>query len=312
MRNLIAQFFHAVLFSACVLCNLSCQEEKSNTLRFSGERAFEEVQQIVAYMPRDAGTPGGQKAANHIAARLETIGLRVTMDYFTDTTPEGLKNMVTVLWFLPGSSGHWIILGSHFDTMPGIDNFQGANDSGSSTGVLIELARILRDQELHHGLIFAFFDGEEGIANYIPGDGLHGSRHFANQIKNEGELERYLAMILLDMIGDRNLTFTVPANSDAMLLDLLLKAADRLNVRNKIQLHRHTTIIDDHVPFLEIGIPAIDLIDFKFGSHDHANDYWHTDEDSMDKISPESLKISGQITLEMLDELGLFLKKQPR
>ena len=119
-------------------------------------------------------------------------------------------------------------------------------------------------------------------------------------------------MILLDMIGDRNLTFTVPANSDAMLLDLLLKAADRLNVRNKIQLHRHTTIIDDHVPFLEIGIPAIDLIDFKFGSHDHANDYWHTDEDSMDKISPESLKISGQITLEMLDELGLFLKKQPR
>ena len=150
-------------------------------LSFSGERAFEEVQRLVAYSPRDAGTVGGHKAAAHIASRLEMHGLSVTMDHFTDTTPEGLKNMINVLGFLPGSSDNWIILGSHFDTMPGIDHFQGANDSGSSTGVLIELARILRDQERHHGLIFAFFDGEEGIANYIPGDGLHGSRHFANQ-----------------------------------------------------------------------------------------------------------------------------------
>ena len=131
--------------------------------------------------------------------------LSVTLDHFTDTTPEGLKNMINVLGYLPGTSDTWIILGSHFDTMPGIDNFQGANDSGSSTGVLIELARILRDQELHHGLIFAFFDGEEGIANYIPGDGLLGS----NQLKEKGELDHYHAMILLDMIGDKNLTFTV-------------------------------------------------------------------------------------------------------
>lgn len=312
MINSIAQFCYAVLLSTCVLCSLSCQKEQSNTYHFNGERAFAEVEQIVAYAPRDAGTPGGKKAADHIANRLETIGLRVKMDAFTDTTPEGLKNMVNVFGFRPGSSRHWIILGSHFDTMPGIDNFQGANDSGSSTGVLIELARSLKDKELHHGLIFAFFDGEEGIANYIPGDGLHGSRRFANQLKDEGELDRYLAMILLDMVGDKNLNFTVPANSDPMLLNLLLNAAERLDIREKIQLHRHTTIIDDHVPFLDIGIPAIDLIDFKFGSHDHANDYWHTSEDSLDKISSESLKITGKITLEMLDELGLFLKKHPQ
>ena len=233
------------------------------------------------------------------------------MDHFTDTTPEGLKNMINVLGYLPGTSDTWIILGSHFDTMPGIDHFQGANDSGSSSGVLIELARILRDKELHHGLIFAFFDGEEGIANYIPGDGLHGSRHFANQLKEQNELDHYHAMILLDMIGDKNLTFTVPANSDPKLLKLLIAAAERLNVRNKIQLHRHTTIIDDHVPFMDIGIPAIDLIDFNFGSHEYANDYWHTKEDSIDKISPESLKISGEIVLEMLYDLGLFMKNQP-
>ena len=310
MINSLVQFFKITLFSVCVLCNISCQKETSETFLFNGERAFEEVQQIVAYSPRDAGTAGGLKAATHIATRLEMLGLSVKMDHFTDTTPEGLKNMVNVLGFLSGSSDNWIILGSHFDTMPGIDNFQGANDSGSSTGVLIELARILRDRELHHGLIFAFFDGEEGIANYIPGDGLHGSRRFANQLKDEGELDHYHAMILLDMIGDKDLTFTVPSNSDPMLLELLLAAAERLNVRNKIQLHLHTTIIDDHVPFMAIGIPAIDLIDFKFGSHDHANDYWHTAEDSMDKISPESLKISGEIVLEMLHDLGLFPKKQ--
>ena len=311
MRNSLAQFLTALLLSVCVLCNLSCKKENPKSSLFSGERAFEEVKQIVAYSPRDAGTDGGHKAAAHIASRLEMLGLSVKLDHFTDTTPEGLKNMINVLGFLPGTSGDWIILGSHFDTMPGIDHFQGANDSGSSSGVLIELARILRDKELHHGLIFAFFDGEEGIANYIPGDGLHGSRHFANQLKEQGELDHYHAMILLDMIGDKNLTFTVPANSDPKLLKLLIAAAERLNVRNKIQLHRHTTIIDDHVPFMDIGIPAIDLIDFNFGSHEYANDYWHTKEDSMDKISPGSLKISGEIVLEMLYDLGLFIKNQP-
>ena len=119
MKNSLAQFLTSLLLSVCVLCTLSCQKENPKTSLFSGERAFEEVQRLVAYSPRDAGTVGGHKAAAHIASRLEMHGLSVTMDHFTDTTPEGLKNMINVLGFLPGSSDNWIILGSHFDTMPG-------------------------------------------------------------------------------------------------------------------------------------------------------------------------------------------------
>lgn len=292
----------------CLMMSLSaCQQETVNLPAFDGEKAFQEVERLVAFSPRDAGTPGGHAAAQHIADRLEQIGLLVEIDAFTDSTPEGLKDMMNVLAYLPGRSGDSIILGSHFDTMPGIPNFQGANDSGSSTGVLIELARVLKNQPLNHGIIFAFFDGEEGIANFIPGDGLHGSRHYATRLQKEGQLERYRAMILLDMIGDKNLTYTVPANSDPKLLKSLIKASRKLDVREKIVLRPHTIITDDHVPFLNINIPAIDLIDFYFGSQDKLNDYWHTEQDSLDKISTDSLKISGDITLEMLRDLGAFI-----
>jgi Zn-dependent M28 family amino/carboxypeptidase len=285
----------------------ACQQDTVELPAFDGDKAFQEVERLVAFSPRDAGTPGGHAAANHIANRLIEMGLAVEIDPFSDSTPEGTKEMMNVLAYLPGSSGDSIILGSHFDTMPGIPNFQGANDSGSSTGVLIELARVLKNQSLRHGIIFAFFDGEEGIANFIPGDGLHGSRHYAARLLKEGQLERYRAMILLDMIGDRNLTYTVPANSDPKLLKSLIKAARKLNVREKIILRPHTIITDDHVPFLDINIPAIDLIDFYFGSQENLNDYWHTEKDSLDNISAESLKISGDLTLEMLRDLGAFI-----
>ena len=214
--------------------------------------------------------------------------------------------MINILGYLPGKSDKWIILGSHFDTMPGIPNFKGANDSGSSTGVLIEMARLLYNHELNHGLIFAFFDGEEGIANYIPGDGLHGSRRFAKQIDKSGNKNKYIAMILLDMIGDKNLTYTIPSNSDEYLKETLIESSKKLNMRNIIEILDHIIIIDDHVPFSNIGIPSIDIIDFKYGSTKDSNDYWHTENDSLINISSNSLKITAELTLEMLNHMGVF------
>lgn len=273
---------------------------------FDGRRAFSEVEALVAISPRDAGTSNGWRAAEHIFQRLSQFDVEARIDTFNDMTPEGEKVFHNVVGQIPGRQDRWIIIGSHFDTMPGIENFQGANDSGSSTGILLELARMLREYERipEIGIRFAFFDGEEGIAHYIPGDGLHGSRYMARQLLESGDHKKIDAMILLDMVGDRDLYFTIPANCSPELVKALFDAARVTGLRSRVSLSRETSIMDDHVPFYEIGIPAIDLIDFNFGSKPGLNDYWHTRADHLDNISAESLTISGQITLQLIRNLG--------
>ncbi len=305
----LMSYFNPVILSktlllACLFPLLGCQPAGQSTELppFDGERAFAEVVALVEFSPRDAGTPAGWKAAEHIAKRMEGFVIAVEVDTFSDMTPKGEKTFRNVMGRIPGKTDEWIILGSHFDTMPGIEHFQGANDSGSSTGVLLEIARMLAGQVPDVGIIFAFFDGEEGIAHYIPGDGLHGSRRMAGQLRQSGEYKKIKAMILLDMVGDKDLHFTVPYNSSRELVKEVFGAAQATGHRNRFSLTR-SVITDDHVPFLEIGIPAIDIIDFRFGSESGLNDYWHTEADHLENISAESLKITGEITLELLRSL---------
>ncbi|MDZ8120478.1 M28 family metallopeptidase [Pontiella agarivorans] len=296
------------LCTAAVIFLSGCDTEKTSAAdlpAFDGQKAYAEVEALVQFSPRDAGTSGGWKAAKHIFQRLENFGIDAEMDEFTDITPEGEKTMINVIGMIPGKQKEWIILGSHFDTMPGIDNFQGANDSGSSTGVLLELARMIQTSKVQPdiGLIFAFFDGEEGISDYIPGDGLHGSRHMARQLVQRGDHLKIRAMILLDMVGDHDLKFTLPYNSSRDLVQETFKAAHTLGCRDRFTLSR-SIITDDHVPFLDIGIPAIDLIDFKFGSEPGLNDLWHTEADNLQNISAESLEITGNITLQLFKQIA--------
>ena len=293
------------ILAVMLLPILGCKPETSMDLSsFDGERAFQEVEALVQFTPRDAGTPNGWKAAEHIFQRLESFGVASEIDTFLDMTPDGEKTMRNVVGRIPGKTDQWIILGSHFDTMPGIDNFQGANDSGSSTGVLLELARMLAASRNvpDIGIVFAFFDGEEGIAGYVPGDGLHGSRHMALQLLQSGEHKKIKAMILLDMVGDKDLNFTIPYNSSRMLVQELLDAAHATGNRKYFSLSR-SIITDDHVPFMEIGIPAIDLIDFKYGSEAGLNDHWHTASDNLENISAASLEITGNTTIQLLSQL---------
>jgi len=295
----------AALLLAFSLPFLGCQQEEEIKLpAFDADRAFAEVAALVEFTPRDAGTPGGLKAAEHILQRLNDFDIAAEMNTFLDLTPEGRKTFRNVVGRIPGKTDRWIILGSHFDTMPGIENFQGANDSGSSTGVLLELARVLATVEPtpEIGIIFAFFDGEEGIAHYIPGDGLHGSRRMAGELLRTGEHKKIEAMILLDMVGDKDLYFTIPYNSSRELVKALFNAAHATGHRNRFSLTR-SVITDDHAPFLQIGIPAIDLIDFRFGSEPGLNDHWHTEADCMENISTNSLGITGEITLHLLNPL---------
>jgi len=295
--------------SLVLLFCFGCKPDTVSVSAFDGQRALAEVESLVEFSPRDAGTPNGWKAAKHIHRRMTDFGIATDLDTFVDHTPEGEKTMINVVGTLPGKKKEWIILGSHFDTMPGIEGFQGANDSGSSTGVLLELARMLADSKPEIGIIFAFFDGEEGIAGYVPGDGLHGSRHMAGQLLATGDHKKIRAMILLDMVGDPDLQFTIPYNSSRELVQEVFTAAHATGHRDRFSLSR-SIITDDHVPFLQIGIPAIDLIDFKYGTKPGLNDLWHTKDDRLENISAASLEITGQVTLQLIRQLAFTEKTE--
>ena len=263
-----------------------------------GSNALAHVAGLVALGPRDAGTPGAARAADWIADALRTAGIEVVRDTFEDDTPAGRRTFHNVLGRLPGEHKGRLLLLSHFDTKAGIaPDFIGANDGGSSTGLLLALAEWLARQPRRLGIDFAFLDGEECLYSYQENDGLHGSRRLARQMRQQGAPLR--AVILLDMIGDQDLRFTVPRNSSSELKLLLLDATMAQACRDRVVLLDHD-ILDDHQPFLDYGFPAIDLIDFHYGTRPGANDIWHTPGDTLDKLSADSLQMVGAVTLEML------------
>ncbi len=277
---------------------------KVDSSAFDGAKALAETEALVAIRPRDAGTAGARRAAVYLEAKLNALGLKTTIDTFSEQTPSGELVFNNVRGRLPGKTKRLIVIGSHFDTKAEISpDFQGANDSGSSSGVLLELARILSEQAPHETeFLFALFDGEECRAEYGPTDGLHGSRRLAQQIVEGGGASLVEAVIILDMIGDKNLNVTVPRNSSRELVKELFSAAHEVGKRPVFSLGKGS-ILDDHVPFLLAGIPAIDVIDFAFGSAPGLNDYWHTPEDTMDKLSAESLQTIGDTVLQMIENL---------
>jgi glutaminyl-peptide cyclotransferase len=273
-----------------------------------GTNALRRVEALCALGPRDAGTPGAARAAAWIAAQLAAAGLAPRVDLFTNDTPSGPLAYRNVLTEWPPShaatsgGGGWIVLLSHYDTKPGIaTNFTGANDGGSSTGLLLELAAKLRAAgPLPARVLCAWLDGEECRAAYGPRDGLHGSRRLAAQLA--AERRRVRAVILLDMVGDRDLTVTIPANVTPALALLALDAAQAAGVRGKFGL-LDGGLLDDHQPFLDAGFPAVNLVDFRYGSGPGLNDFWHTPQDTPDRLSARSLEAVGRVVLEMLRRL---------
>lgn len=269
-----------------------------------GSNVLQRVADVVALGPREANTRGAQRAADYLANALKRIGLTPQLTEFTEATPNGTMTFRNVTAELQGRDPRRIVLVSHYDTKAGIANdFVGANDSGSSTGLLLELARLLAQaDDLRPTLLFAFVDGEECRTRYGPHDGLHGSRHLAAALTAPGA-PPLRAAIIVDMIGDRDLNVGIPRNSSRELVLAALNAADQLGYAGIFQ-RADGAVLDDHVPFLERGIPAIDLIDFQFGSAPGRNDYWHTPADTLDKLSAESLETVGRVVLQMLNELA--------
>jgi hypothetical protein len=273
--------------------------------RLDGALAFEHVRRQVDIGPRPAGSNASSQTVALISGELAARGLAVRVDAFDDITPDGPVRFRNVYAMVPGDTNRLVVLVSHHDTKVGIsERFVGANDAGSSTGLLLELARVLHPPPPGGpAVMLAFVDGEEARHAYTGGDGLHGSRRLATILSRPPWSGRVRAVLVLDMIGDHDLTITIPRNAAPELLRVAFAAAEAENMRERVALYSGA-ILDDHVPFLQRGIPAIDLIDFAYGSAPGRNDYWHTDDDTLDKLSAQSLASVGRLVVRMLNTLA--------
>jgi glutaminyl-peptide cyclotransferase len=272
---------------------------------FNGGRAFADLQHLVSYGPRPAGSPALAEARRWIIAQLKQTGAEVEEDSFTASTPVGAIPMTNLIAKFPGEQSKVVMVAGHYDTKV-FKNFRfvGANDGASSAALLLELARDLQGRK--HSLTYwlVFFDGEEAVREWTEADSLYGSRHLVQKLSSAGDLGRVQAMILVDMIGDAHLDIERNKESTPWLTDMVFTAAHRLGYTKEF-LDSLGTAGDDHIPFINAGVAAVDLIDFDYGPD---GSYWHTARDTVDHCSPLSLTIVGRVVLATLDDLD----KTPR
>jgi Tat protein translocase TatC len=270
---------------------------------FDGRKAWEHVAQLVAIGPRAPGSEGSRRTQEYIRGQLKSFGCAVEEDTFEASTARGTVKMTNLVATIPGATPRIVLLLTHYDTYarPEVPNFVGANDSGSSTGVMLEMARLLCPRKSNLTVWIAFLDGEEAFKQWSDTDGTFGSRQLAAKMKLADELKRVQAVVLADMVGYKELRFERESNSTKWLTDLVWSTAARLGYAAHF-VEEESAVEDDHTAFLRRDVPAVDIIQL--------NDYpyWHTEQDTLDKISPRSLGIVGHVLLELLPALE---KKNP-
>lgn len=248
--------------------------------------------------------PSGSDAIVHlrewIVSRLRPLGGQISSDAFTGQTPTGPVPMVNLILKFPGASGKAIVVTGHYDTkrIPMV-HFVGANDAGSSTGFLLEFARVAAAMKHPDDLYIVFFDGEEDVVNWTNTDSCYGSRHLAAKWASDGTLPRIKALINIDMIGDKDLDISNDENSSQSLRSMVSQIAGKLG-DSKYFRRDPGGVEDDHKPFVNAGVNAIDIIDLDYGPN---NGYWHTAQDTMDKLSAHSLQVVGDVVVELVKEL---------
>jgi glutaminyl-peptide cyclotransferase len=279
-------------------------EARQPASSFDSSRAYEHVRQMVALGPRPAGSPGAARNRQYIITELARDGITAVEQPFEAATPLGPVTMVNVIATLPGARPDRIAIGTHYDTKLFREfRFVGANDGASSTGAVLELARVLKDRPREFTLEFLFFDGEEAVVEWQDGDHTYGSRHYVAAARQAGTLNSLRAFVLLDMIGDRDLNIRREAHSTPWLTDIIWAAARRLG-HGRHFLDDSTPIEDDHIPFLEAGVPAVDIIDLDYPA-------WHTADDTLDKVSARSLQVVGEVVLAALPDIEARLLETP-
>ncbi len=261
---------------------------------------MEHVRAQVGFGPRPPGSEALEKCRTYIIDQLKSYGYAIELDEFDAETPYGTKKMKNLIVRKGPADRDAIVLASHYETklMEGI-RFMGANDPGSSVAILIELARVLAQHEEKLDYWFVFLDGEEAFVEWSTFDSTYGSRHLAQRWKRESTASRIRAFILLDMLGDRDLDILKESHSTRWLSDLVWQTASRIGLEGILSRYQGA-VEDDHIPFLDAGIPSVDIIDLNYGP---GNSYHHTEADALDKISPESMERAGRLVLAVLDEL---------
>ncbi len=284
----------------------SAQSSSSN-VAFDGERAFAHVRKQVEFGPRPPGSPELARTREYIIGELKSYGLNVVLDEFEAQTPIGPVKMVNITAEIPGESSEVIMLTSHYDTKHIREfRFVGANDAGSSTGAVLELARVIaaRQEKPHYTYWLTFFDGEEAFCfdwneckNSGAPDNTYGSRRFVSQLKDRNELKRVRAMILLDMMGYKDLELGRDDMSTPWLVDIVWQTARELGHGAKFVNRKEGVGGDDHEPFVKASIPSLDIIQLS------TYEYWHSEDDTLDKVSPQSLQIVGDVLIASLPRI---------
>lgn len=270
---------------------------------FDSTRAWEHLRQQVAIGPRPSGSPGNLKNREYITRTLAAIGLKTVEQAWTATTPLGPIKMVNLIATIPGQRTERIIIASHFDTKLFREfRFVGASDGASSTAALLELARVIKARpQLPFTIELLFLDGEEATGEWVGTDNTYGSRHYVAVARQTGTLKSLRAMLLLDMIGDRDLNIRRESNSTPWLTDMVWNVARKLGHQRHF-IEESMAVEDDHLPFLKAGVPSIDIIDLDYPA-------WHTAQDTIDAVSARSLQVVGDVVVAALPEIEARLLK---
>jgi peptidase M28-like protein len=284
----------------------------SSTGGFDGSRAYEHVRHLVGIGPRPPGSDGIHTAQSYIVSQLKSFGCEVEEHDFHGSAPIGDLMMKNIIAKIPGTGRDIVLYATHYDTLR-MAKFVGADDGGSGTGTMLELARLLcaRKAKSSMNVWIAFFDGEEAQGQWTDRDSVqwtdtnntYGSREMAASMALSGELKQVKGMILADMIGPSNLRIKRDTGSTRWLVDLIWATAAQLGYANVFVNENYPVGGDDHFSFIRRGIAACDIIDF-----DVRTTYWHTPQDTLEKVDPRSLAIVGHVFLETVQELE---KKSP-
>jgi Zn-dependent M28 family amino/carboxypeptidase len=267
------------------------------TPAFDGKRAWEHLRAQVGFGPRPSGSPAIAETRKYIIEQLKASGIEAKEQAFIAMTPLGEVSMANVIATIPGRRPDRLVLASHFDTKLYREfRFIGANDGASSTAALLELARVLKARQNELTIELLFLDGEEARRTEWAGtDNTYGSRHYVQAAQKNGSLKSLRALVLLDMIGDRDLTIKRDSNSTPWLVEVIWAAAARIG-HGATFSNQLTVIEDDHIPFLRAGVAAVDVIDLE-------NPTWHTPQDDLDHVSMKSLQIVGDVIVAAIPDI---------
>jgi len=284
------------VFRTAVVLALALLQTTAAAPRFDSNRAWEHLRQLVALGPRPAGSPAIEQSRKYLTSQLGSAGLTVTTQAWEASTPTGRVPMVNLSATIAGASPDRLVIAGHYDTKRFREfRFVGANDGGSSAAFLLEIARVLKSRANQMTVEILFLDGEEAVVEWQGTDRVYGSRHYVETAIRDGSLGTLKALILVDMIADRSLEVKREQGSTPWLNDIIWNAARELKYEQHF-VREAIAIEDDHLPFIEAGVPAVDLIDFDFP-------VWHTQGDTLDAVSARSLQVVGDVVLAALPQI---------